>query len=102
MVLYNFGNGYASAMRSFLTSLVPQNRIATLFTTIALFEGVSGFIFPPLLGFAFSSGLREGGLAVSLPFFIVAVIYGLGGVAVSSIRYPQRDASEEEREQRQG
>lgn len=90
MVIYNFGNGFASAMRSFLTSLVPEDRIATLFTTIALFEGLSGFVFPPLLGYAFSFGLGKGGATVSLPFFIVACIYGLGFLGVWNIRYQRR------------
>ncbi|CAN8097742.1 unnamed protein product [Discula destructiva] len=87
MVTYNFGNGFASAMRAFLTSLVPEDRIATLFTTIALFEGLSGFIVPPLLGYAFSIGLGLGGLAMSIPFFIVASIYGLGFLLVWSIKH---------------
>lgn len=94
MVTYNFGNGFASAMRSYLTSLVPRDRIATLFTTIALFEGLSGFILPPLLGYAFSFGLVKGGLVVSLPFFIVASIYGLGFFAVCSIRHQRHGLSE--------
>lgn len=87
MVIYNFGNGFASAMRSFLTSLVPRDRIATLFTTIALFEGLSGFVLPPLLGYAFSFGLGTGGPVMALPFFIVAGIYGLGFCTVWAIQH---------------
>lgn len=81
-------------MRSFLTSLVPGDRIATLFTTIALFEGLSGFILPPLLGYAFSFGLGRGGAVVSLPFFIVAGIYAMGFFAVWSIRHQPRRSYE--------
>lgn len=76
-------------MRSFLTSLVPRQHIALLYTTMALFEGTAVLAAAPLLGLTFSAGLELGGLAVGLPFFVAASVYGLGAIGVWCVNFNQ-------------
>ncbi|KAG6354116.1 hypothetical protein INS49_005087 [Diaporthe citri] len=82
MIMNVFGAGFASAMRSFLTSLVSRANIALLYTTMALFEGTAVLGAAPLLGLTFSAGVELGGFAVGLPFFVSAGVYGLGAIGV--------------------
>ncbi|KAI3392718.1 hypothetical protein diail_5275 [Diaporthe ilicicola] len=87
MIVNVFGAGYASAMRSFLTSLVSGRHIALLYTTMALFEGTAVLAAAPLLGLTFSAGVELGGLAVGLPFFVSAGVYGLGAIGVWCVNF---------------
>lgn len=91
MIINVFGAGYASAMRSFLTSLVSRKSIALLYTTMALFEGTAVLGAAPLLGLTFSAGVELGGLVVGLPFFVSAGIYGLGALGVWCVDFTRRE-----------
>lgn len=91
MILNVFGAGYASAMRSFLTSLVSRSYIATLYTTMALFEGTAVLAAAPLLGLTFSAGVELGGLGVGLPFFVSAGVYGLGAIGVWCVNFKRHE-----------
>lgn len=91
MIINVFGAGYASAMRSFLTSLVSRGNIALLYTTMALFEGTAVLGAAPLLGLTFSAGVELGGLAVGLPFFVSAGVYGLGAIGVWCVNFKRRE-----------
>ncbi|KAK2606486.1 hypothetical protein N8I77_005229 [Diaporthe amygdali] len=91
MIINVFGAGYASAMRSFLTSLVPERHIALLYTTMALFEGTAVLAAAPLLGLTFSAGVELGGNAVGLPFFVSAGVYGLGAIGVWCVNFKRRN-----------
>lgn len=91
MIINVFGAGYASAMRSFLTSLVSRRSIALLYTTMALFEGTAVLGAAPLLGLTFSAGVELGGFAVGLPFFVSAGVYGLGAIGVWCVNFKQRE-----------
>ena len=74
--IYTCGSGYIPALRSFLTSLVPRDEMALLFTMIGVFESVGALVGSPLLALAFSTGIRKGGVMTGLPFFCAAIIYG--------------------------
>lgn len=91
MIINVFGAGYASAMRSFLTSLVSERHIALLYTTMALFEGTAVLATAPLLGLTFSAGVELGGNAVGLPFFVSAGVYGLGAIGVWCVNFKRRN-----------
>jgi len=63
-------------MRSLLTSFVPENHIALLFTVMAVSEGIAILSVAPLLGLSLSIGIEIGGSAVALPFFVLFGLYG--------------------------
>lgn len=89
IVFYTFGTGYPHAMRSFLTSLLPKERITLLYTTMTVFEGLAALVASPLIGLTFSAGINIGGFAVALPFFVAAGLYALAAVGIWLIR-PER------------
>jgi hypothetical protein len=94
-VVYSFGAGYFSAMRSLVTALAPQHRITLLYTTMAVFEGAAAFCAAPLPGRSFSTGIEMGGIAVSLPFFYrsYAILPGYGDPFLQQV-YCQRRRSQ--------
>ncbi|KAF4337200.1 major facilitator superfamily transporter [Fusarium beomiforme] len=77
---YTLGNGFSSALRSLLTTMVHPDHLSLLFTAIAVFEGISTIGASPLLGLSFSIGLDVGGIAISLPFFIASILYALAAM----------------------
>ncbi|KAF5650052.1 major facilitator superfamily transporter [Fusarium sp. NRRL 52700] len=81
---YTLGNGFSSALRSLLTTMVHPDHLSLLFTAIAVFEGISTIGASPLLGLSFSIGLDIGGMAVSLPFFVASVLYTLAAALLVS------------------
>ncbi|KAF4435233.1 MFS transporter [Fusarium acutatum] len=81
---YTLGNGFSSALRSLLTTMVHPDHLSLLFTAIAVFEGISTIGASPLLGLSFSVGLDIGGMAVSLPFFVASVLYTLAAALLVS------------------
>jgi len=52
---------------------VEQHHIGTLYSAIALIEGVSDLISGPLLSAMLNKGLRIGGIWTGLPFIITGV-----------------------------
>nr|RBQ90591.1 hypothetical protein FVER53263_09940 [Fusarium verticillioides] len=81
---YTLGNGFSSALRSLLTTMVHGDHLSLLFTAIAVFEGISTIGASPLLGLSFSVGLDIGGIAVSLPFFVASILYALAAALLVS------------------
>lgn len=101
MFIYTCGSGYIPALRSFLTSLVPSDEMALLFTMIGVFESVGALVGSPLLALAFSTGIRRGGIMTGLPFFCAAIIYGVSALSIWSLKPPEpsyRRLDEEEPE----
>jgi len=97
--IYTCGSGYIPALRSFLTSLVPRDEIALLFTMISVFESVGALVGSPLLALAFSTGIHKGGVMTGLPFFCAAIIYAVSALSIWSLKPPEtsyRPLDEEE------
>ena len=72
MIIYTFGNGHGSLIRSLLTSLVEKHHFARLFTLIGIVNTVGLMIRGPLLAGLFQEGLQFGGLWVGLPFYLIS------------------------------
>lgn len=86
MIVYILGGGYAPSLRSLLSSLVPDNHLSILFTTVALFEGLASILFTTILSLSFAHGIERGGSAVALPFFVSASLYAIAVIGVWYIR----------------
>jgi MFS-type transporter involved in bile tolerance (Atg22 family) len=89
-----FGSGFTAGLRSFLTSLVPPNEVALLYTLLAIFSSIGSLIGVPLLALTFSKGIEMGGFARGFPFFFTAVVYVLSGISIWNIRSPQKGEEE--------
>ena len=72
-----------------MTSLVPPEETALLYTIISLVSTVGTLVGMPVLGLALSKGIDLGGFARGLPFFLGAVLYLFSGLSIWSIRAPR-------------
>jgi len=98
IVVFTFGQGFGAAMRSFLTSLVSKNQTALLYTMISIFSSLGTLVGTPLIGLVFSFGIKKGGAAIALPFFVCAALYFCSGLSVWFMKPPKVN-SDEERDQ---
>jgi hypothetical protein len=89
-----------------MTSLVSREDTALLFTMIGVFDSIGGLIGAPLLALSFSAGINKGGLLMGLPFYCAAVIYGLSGVSIWSLKPPthnhREDSDSDDEDPREG
>lgn len=95
IVVFTLGSGFGAAMRSFVTSLVPKNETALLYTMISIFTSLGTLIGTPLVGLIFSAGIRKGGAAIGLPFFVGSALYFISGLAVWFLSVPVKTTDEE-------
>ncbi|KAF4452139.1 hypothetical protein F53441_4977 [Fusarium austroafricanum] len=74
-----FCMGFANSVPVFIIGTYTNKRVGELSSInyVAVFEGISTIGASPLLGLSFSVGLEIGGIALSLPFFIAAMLYAL-------------------------
>lgn len=89
ILLFTLGTGFTQALRSFLTSIVPRDDLALLYTMISFADSVGSLCASPVLALAFSAGLKVGGLLAGLPFLVAAFLYGISALSVWSIRTPR-------------
>jgi MFS-type transporter involved in bile tolerance (Atg22 family) len=80
LCIMTIGSGYTASIRSYLATLVPKHEVAFLFTIVAIFEGIGALVATPALAEALSLGIKWGGYATGLPFFIVALLWLLSGI----------------------
>lgn len=69
------GNGFPVFLRSFLTGLVEQNKVAELYTIIGLIDTVGLALGTPLLAWLFKKGLQLGGMGIGIPFIFLGSMY---------------------------
>lgn len=94
-IVYTLGNAYSAILRSLLASLVPQENFGLLYTTMALFDGVTSLLAPIVFGLSFSWGIEKGGYAVALPYFIAFGLYCLASVGIFNIRESKEEETED-------
>ena len=102
IVVFTLGQGFGAAMRSFLTSLAPKTETALLYTMISIFSSFGTLIGTPLIGLVFSLGIKKGGAAVALPFFVAAALYLCSGLSVWFLKAPKVRSDEESDEELSG
>ncbi|KAI7369903.1 MFS general substrate transporter [Hortaea werneckii] len=74
MVVAALGQSTYLLIRSFLTSLVPADQIARVYSIVSLVDTVGTMLGSPLLAGLFGRGLALGGGWVGLPFYFLGVI----------------------------
>jgi hypothetical protein len=63
-----------------MATMVHSDHLSLLFTAIVVFEDISSIGASPPLGLSISVGIEIGGIALSLPFFIAAMLYVLAAI----------------------
>lgn len=69
-----------------MTTLVPPQDVALLYTLFGTAGAIGSLIASPLLQLSLSIGIRAGGMMVGLPFFVIAALYGLNTILVWCLR----------------
>jgi hypothetical protein len=82
LVVITLGTGFASLIRSLITTLVDKEHVARLYSAIAIVEVISALVASPTLATLYEVGLRWKGAWIGLPFYGLAVICLCGGAGV--------------------
>lgn len=75
LLLFTFSFGFHPAIKSYATSLVLPEDVATLYASFAVIGIIGALATLPLIAVTFSLGLRIGGAGLGLPFFVSAALF---------------------------
>lgn len=90
-ILSTLGYGTTFLARSFVTSLVSKSDVGKLYAALSLVETVALMGGGPILAAVWAWGLRIGGFAVGLPFFVVSVLWGGNCILVWLVRLTKQE-----------
>jgi MFS-type transporter involved in bile tolerance (Atg22 family) len=77
IVVFALGSGFAQAIRSYLTALVPRDRIGTLYSLIAVADAIGSLVAPLVFAWGLRVGLQENAKIKGMPFFLAAILYSI-------------------------
>ncbi|KAI7319924.1 MFS general substrate transporter [Hortaea werneckii] len=98
LVVAALGQSTYLLIRSFLTSLVPADQIARVYSIVSLVDTVGAMLGSPLLAGLFGRGLALGGGWVGLPFYFLGVISAGFAVLLFVVRLRKGEESDGDRE----
>jgi hypothetical protein len=75
---------------------VKQDEIGLLYTVIGMIDSIGTLVATPLITVAFSFGVRQGGLVMGLPFFVVGALYTFSGVMTWRLKVREVDKDDRE------
>ncbi|WPH01526.1 MFS general substrate transporter [Acrodontium crateriforme] len=86
LVICTLGAGCMIVLRSYLTSLVPTQNVARLFTLTSVVDILGNMGGQPLLAMLFKKGMALGDGWIGLPFLFVSVAFAITFVLLCAIR----------------
>jgi hypothetical protein len=86
LVIASLGQGATFLVRSFLTSLLPKDKIATAYSVISVVDTIGLMLGAPILAGMLKSGLRMGDGWIGLPFFFTAAACAIVAVTMFFVR----------------
>ncbi|KAJ5493690.1 Major facilitator superfamily domain general substrate transporter [Penicillium fimorum] len=99
-VILSIGSAFMISTRSMATSLVQPDHGATLYSAIAIAQGVGTLISGPLFAKLFRLGMHLGPAWMGLPFLQASFFFAVAVIALWQIRLgPSSRANDEEQEQ---
>jgi hypothetical protein len=91
LVIYALGWGLNLFMLSLLThaafETLDAKHTARIYSAVGIVEMVGSLVGVPLLAETWAIGIRIGGIAFGLPFWLSAVMYMSVGIAVWKLRF---------------
>ncbi|PGG97775.1 hypothetical protein GX51_07156 [Blastomyces parvus] len=90
LVIYTLGSGFNALNLSLVATYVQPQHMARLYSVVSMVSTLGVFVGSLLMAGLFSLGLRMGNGWVGLPYFGIAVLYGMIFVAVWFIRVPAK------------
>jgi MFS family permease len=94
--IFGLGSGYVASVRSLITSLVPQNNLATLYTSITTIQSIGAIVAGPMQAAVFNEGIDLGGHWLGMPFMMASGLYLTSMAALLYVRLPKGDDPTEE------
>ncbi|GLB07194.1 hypothetical protein AtubIFM57258_002517 [Aspergillus tubingensis] len=82
LVVYALGSAMHLFARRIITSLVDAHHMGTLYTAIAVMQGIGVLVAGPMMATAYGWGLARGGVWTGAPFLLVSGLYGAAGLAI--------------------
>ncbi|KAJ5458653.1 Major facilitator superfamily domaingeneral substrate transporter [Penicillium sp. IBT 31633x] len=99
VVVLSIGSAFMITTRSLATSLVSPDHVGTLYSAIAIAQGMGTLISGPLFANLFRLGMHLGNAWVGLPFLQAALFFAVAVAAVWHVRLgPPTRANDEEQE----
>lgn len=86
LCLFALGWGFYSALRSLATALVDPSQVGVLNSGIGLAQSLGSLVAGPILAAAFGRGLREGGIAMGLPYMVASALLFMSSCLACAIR----------------
>lgn len=90
-VVFALGNAFATIGKSLLTTLGPPQLAGTLLAAMNVSASLGAVITGPVIAVSFNWGLRQGGIWVGAPLFLVSLLYALTLGSVCMIRLLDKD-----------
>ncbi|KAJ5965379.1 major facilitator superfamily domain-containing protein [Penicillium waksmanii] len=84
--LFALGWGFYSALRSLTTALVSPSQVGVLNAGIGLAQSLGSLIAGPIQAAAFGRGLRQGGVALGLPYMAAGALLFMASCLTCVIR----------------
>jgi MFS transporter, PCFT/HCP family, solute carrier family 46 (folate transporter), member 1 len=85
-VVMTLGSGLSPLCRALITELAGPRRTSRLFTLLSVLEGLAALPGGPLFAWAFSAGMRWGGVWLGLPFYLIALMGVAAAAALFALR----------------
>jgi MFS family permease len=99
LVILSIGSAFIITTRSLATSLVRPDHVGTLYSAIAIAQGLGTVVSGPLFANLFQLGMHLGNAWLGLPFLQAAVFFSVAVTAVWHVRLgPSPRADDEEQE----
>jgi MFS family permease len=97
-VILSIGTAFAVTMRSLATSLVLPDHVGTLYSAIAIVQGLGVLISGPLFANLFRLGMHLGNAWLGLPFLLAALFFVIAVAVVWNIKLEPLRGNNEEQE----
>ncbi|KAK3191038.1 hypothetical protein K4F52_002988 [Lecanicillium sp. MT-2017a] len=98
LVMYNMYTAYLAALRSVVTEIAGESKLAVVFSTMGLLDSLGMLVAGPVMAQAYSLGLRLGGDWQGLPFYISGGLVAIVAVMMWSSQISNHEKGEEEQE----
>ncbi|KAF3397750.1 hypothetical protein F1880_005644 [Penicillium rolfsii] len=86
LCLFALGWGFYSALRSLATALVDPSQVGVLNSGIGLAQGVGSLVAGPILAAAYGRGVRQGGVAMGLPYMVASALLFMSSCLACAVR----------------
>lgn len=98
-VIFALGNAFTTIGKSLLTTLGPPEMAGTLLSAMNVSASLGAVIAGPVIALTFDWGLRQGGIWVGAPLFLVALLYALTLASVCVMRLPEKSQARDDDDQ---